>query len=209
MNEAVYVVDDSEEVRTGLCRLLESAGYDAVSFACAENFLSSLPVARPGCVILDVKMPGLSGSELHEQLVQQGLDFPVIFLTGHGDVPSSVRAMKLGAADFLQKPVVADDLLMAISSALARYRSVRAERQTRDELMRRYETLSRREKQVMQGVVDGRPNKLIADEFGLHEQTIKQHRGAVMRKMGADSLAELVRMASRIGLHADNLSPVV
>lgn len=204
--EKVYIIDDSEQVLAGLVRLIESEGYSAVGFLSAESFLENLPPDGPACIVLDVKMPGMSGPALQEALIKMDRRFPVVFLSGHADVPTSVKAMKQGASDFLQKPVVASDLFAALKAAFARNQEQQNEIEQRAEIKRRYEMLSRRERQVLTGVVAGKMNKNIASELGLHEQTIKQHRGSVMRKMHAGSLADLVRMAGRISIHPGNFT---
>jgi len=196
----VFVVDDDRSVRDSLRRLITSVGMTAEVFPTAQAFLSTPRRDAPGCLILDVRLPGLSGLDLQRELVDTNATLPIIFLTGHGDIPMSVRAMKAGAVEFLTKPFRAQDLLDAIRNAIDRDRATRAERQEVDGLRARYETLTPRERDVMSGVVAGLPNKQIAAELGVSEITVKVHRGGVMKKMGAKSLADLVRMADVLGI---------
>ncbi len=197
----VYVVDDDQSFLQAILRLLRAAGFQAEGFTSAEKFLlhrGSVPDI-PGCVILDLRMPGLGGLELQEEVKQLREPLPVIFLSGHGDVPSSVRAMKSDAIDFLVKPVSADDLIAAVKRALEVDAEARQQRREIDELRARYEGLTRREREVLSMVVRGFLNKQIAFELGTVERTIKAHRAQVMAKMQVDSLAELVRVAERLG----------
>jgi FixJ family two-component response regulator len=196
----VHVVDDDAGMRTGLCRLLEAAGYEARAYASAGAFLLADPADAPGCVLLDLRMPGPSGLELQQALAKRGDPLPVIFLTGHGDVASSVRALKAGASDFLTKPVDSKTLLTAVESAIAADASRRAERGEQRALRALYETLTAREREVLAHVVAGKLNKQIASDIGVAERTVKAHRAQVMQKMRMGSLAELVRVASRLGL---------
>jgi FixJ family two-component response regulator len=195
----VHVVDDDAGMRTGLCRLLEAAGYDARSYASAGDFLLHDPGDTPGCVLLDLMMPGPDGLELQQALARRPEPMTVIFLTGHGDVESSVRALKAGASDFLTKPVRRETLLAAIESALAQDAARRADRDELRKLRERYETLTPREREVFGHVVAGKLNKQIAGDIGAAERTVKAHRARVMEKMQVGSLAELVRAASRLG----------
>jgi len=192
----VYLVDDDQSVLRALSRLLRSAGYHAKQFSSAEEFLlyrGSFPNV-PGCAIVDLKLPGLNGLELQERLNQQKEPLPVIFLTGHGDIPSSVRAMKLDAVDFLTKPVCADDLFVALERAFASDAEARDARRQKQELLSRYEKLTPREREVLALVVRGLLNKQIAFELGTVERTIKAHRAQIMAKMQVESVAELVRV---------------
>ena len=197
---AVYVVDDDAGVRTALTRLVRSVGLHAHAFPSAQGFLDSVPPQQPACVILDLRLPGLGGLELQSRLGQAQETRPIIFMTGYGNVPASVRAMKGGAVDFLQKPVDEAELLGAIQRALALSRQALTERADRAEVERRLHTLTRREREVLELVITGMLNKQIAGELGAAEKTIKVHRGRVMRKMGADSVADLVRMGAKVGL---------
>jgi len=196
----VFVIDDDPAVRKALARLIRSAGLGAESFPSAEAFLAHHPEDSVSCAVVDLQMPEVSGLDLQELLKQAGRSIPLIFVTGHGDVPSSVRAMKGGAVDFIQKPFKDQDLLAAIARALTRDRRAGAERGERREIQRRLDTLTRRESQVFSGVVTGSLNKQIAADLGIAEKTIKVHRARVMWKMKAGSLAELVRMALTLGI---------
>jgi FixJ family two-component response regulator len=199
-DDIVYIVDDDDSVRRGLTRLVRAAGFDVEAFPSAEAFLGAKPPDQPACVVLDVRMPGQSGPELQDALGQAGHEIPIIFLTGHGDVAMSVRAMKSGAADFLEKPTPDHVLLAAIRRALDRDRQARTERAERHAIRARVDSLTPRERQVLVLVVGGFLNKQIGTELGATEKTIKVHRGRVMHKMRAGSLAELVRLAEKAGI---------
>ena len=196
----VWVVDDDESVRKALSRLIQSVGLDVETFPSAQAFLARDLSERASCLVLDVRMPGLNGLDLLEELRQAGLDIPVIFITRHGDVPMSVRAMKAGAVDFLEKPFNDQQLLDAIHQAIASVEQVRRERVERAEVQRRLETLTPREGEVLALVVTGLLNKQIGAELGTSEKTIKVHRARVMEKMQADSLPDLVRIAQTVGI---------
>ena len=196
----VFVVDDDMAVRRSLARLLRSAGLNVETFPSAREFLDRLPSARTGCIVLDVRMPGMTGLELFDQMAAKGLSLPVVFLTGHGDVPTSVRAMKNGAVDFLLKPVDDEVLLQAIRQAVARHVSQQAREQERQSLEGRLRRLSAREHEVMEYVIRGDLNKQIAADLGISEKTVKVHRGRVMAKMEAGSVAELVRLCEAAGI---------
>src|ERR1700722_5605170 len=195
----VFVIDDDPSMRLALEDLVNSVGLEVRTFAAPQQFLQSKPPDAPGCLVLDVRLPGMSGLTFHKELAKQGLALPVIFITGHGDIPMSVRAMKAGAVEFLTKPFHDQDLLDAIHTAIERDRTRRRETLRLAELRARFATLSEREHQIMTLVVIGRANKQIAAELGLSEVTVKVHRGQVMRKMHAKSLPELVRMADWLG----------
>ena len=197
----VFLIDDAAFVRRGLTRLIKSIGHQVQAFASARQFLDSeWHRHNPACLVLDVRMPGLSGLDLQRELEAKKENLPIIFITGHGDVPTSVRAMKAGAADFLQKPVTDKDLLKAIEDALLRASHDSAEWEERKEIHRRIDTLTPREREVMTLVVKGFLNKQIAFELGTVEKTIKVHRARVMEKMKVGSLAELVRVTEKVGI---------
>jgi FixJ family two-component response regulator len=196
----VFVIDDDADVRDGLTRLLRSAGWSVVACAAAQEFLDTAIGDAPGCILLDVSMPGMTGPELHEQLRQKGVSLPVIYLTGNSDISTGVKAMKRGAVDFLEKPIDADALLPAIEDAIGRHRLICAERKRRDEIDRRLSKLSVREREVLDHVVIGRLNKQIAADLGIAEKTVKVHRGRVMTKMRVRSVAELVHICDELGI---------
>jgi FixJ family two-component response regulator len=196
----VFLVDDDVSVRRALARLIKSAGYQVRSFASAREFLDGgCSNEGPGCLVLDVRMPGLSGMDLQRELQRTRLILPIVFITGHGNIPMTVHAMKAGAVDFLQKPVRDKDLLHAIEQALARAVRERAELKEAKDIQSRVEKLTTREREVMNLVVRGLLNKQIAFELGTAEKTIKVHRARVMEKMKVNSLADLVRLAEKIG----------
>jgi FixJ family two-component response regulator len=205
--ETVVIVDDDERVRRALARLIRSAGMPARTYPSAEAFLAEPPEASAGCLVVDLRLPGLNGLELQEALARRGLPISVVFISGHGDVPTSVRAMKAGAVDFLQKPFEDRELLEAIRRASAQTREALARGAERAEIRRRHATLTPREREVLVLVVAGLPNKLVASELGAAEKTIKIHRARVMEKMGAASLPDLVRMAGLLGDTARQAGP--
>jgi len=196
----VFVIDDDPSMRESLKNLIRSVGLRAEAFGSADEFLGSKRLHGPGCLVLDVRMPGMSGLDLQKRMVEAGTDIPIIFLTGHADIPMSVQAMKAGAAEFLTKPVREQDLLDAIQQALERDRAAVAKRAEVDDLGDRLDSLTPRERDVMRHVIAGLLNKQIAGELDMSETTVKIHRHHVMEKMRAGSLAELVRMADRLGL---------
>lgn len=196
----VCLVDDDPSVLKALDRLLRSAGYRVEAFACPEAFLSAYDREQAGCLLLDLTMPGMSGMEVQQRLNEAGAQLPIVFLTGQGDIPTSVRAIKDGAVDFLTKPVVDEALFAAIREALAKNAADRLSRVELALIRRRLVSLTPRELEVLKHVVAGKLNKQIAGELGTVEKTIKVHRARVMQKMKAKSLVELVRLAERVGI---------
>jgi FixJ family two-component response regulator len=202
----VFLVDDDPSVRRALARLIKSAGHQVQTFVSAREFLQTKAAAQEAaCLVLDVRMPGLTGIELQRQLQNLNRNVPIVFMTGHGNIPMSVQAMKDGAVDFLPKPVKETDLLRAIEQALARAVRDRAERNELEDVLERVEKLTPREREVMVLVVRGLLNKQIAFELGTVEKTIKVHRARVMEKMQVDSLANLVRLAEKVGIPAKQI----
>jgi FixJ family two-component response regulator len=196
----VFVVDDDLAMREALQDLLASVGMDVRVFASTQEFMQAQRPDAPGCLVLDVRLPGASGLSFQEELPRAGVDLPVIFITGHGDIPMTVRAMKAGAVEFLSKPFRDQELLDAIDAAIERHRAQRRERALVAALRQRYAALTQREREVMALVSAGRVNKQIAAELGISEATVKVHRGQIMRKMQTTSLAQLVRIADTLGL---------
>lgn len=199
----VFVVDDDQALRDALSSLLRSVGWQVQVFSSAPALLQTALPDVPSCLVLDVRLPGISGLDFHAQLVKAGIRLPVIFMTGHGDIPMTVQAMKAGAIDFLPKPFRDQDLLDAVTVAIERDRVRRQEEGASAQLTQLYQTLTPREREVMALVVSGLMNKQIAAEIGLSEITVKIHRGHVMKKMGVRSLADLVRAAELLGVRAD------
>jgi FixJ family two-component response regulator len=205
MNEpraVVFVVDDDPAVCAALRRLIHSIGLEVETFTSARDFLLAKLTQAPGCVVSDVRLPDLSGLNLQEKLAQAGIDLPIIFITGYGDIPMTVRAMKAGALEFLTKPFKDQELLDAIQRGIEKHRAQLVRRAEMSELHTRYDSLTPRERQVFPLIAKGRLNKQIAGDLGASEKTIKIHRGQVMVKMKADSVADLVRMAERLGVTA-------
>jgi FixJ family two-component response regulator len=203
----IAVVDDDPSVRQGLQRLIRSFGWHAETFASAQEFLARPTAQAPSCLVLDLQLPGLSGLDLQKQMAESGLEIPIVFLTGHGNIPSSVQAMKAGAVEFLTKPFDEEDLLKAIREAIERDRLIRDRRADMLQLNTRYESLTAREQEVMRQVIAGLLNKQIAAELNVTEDTVKFHRGNMMRKMQADSLPDLVRMGESLGIRSTPPSP--
>lgn len=198
MSQTVFIVDDEPQVRTALRRLLHSAGYNAVACESPDAFLAQHTPEQGGCLLLDVSMPGISGLELQQRLLQSGKSMPVVFLTGHGDVPMSVHAMKLGAVDFLCKPVEQEKLLRAVRDALEQDAREAGERSQIAHMRELLSTLTPREREVLPYVISGRLNKQIAYELGTVEKTVKVHRARLMKKLEVTSVAELVRFAEKL-----------
>lgn len=196
----IVVVDDDSAIRAGLLNLLTSVGFDVTAFASPHAMIESDTIATANCIILDVRLPMASGFDVQAWLTGAGIAAPVIFITGHGDIPMSVRAMKAGAVDFLTKPFREQDLLDAVAAALECDRRRRTDEASKTAMAERYATLSERERQVMQLVTAGRLNKEVAFALGISEVTVKIHRGKVMRKMGLTSFADLVRAAEQLGI---------
>jgi FixJ family two-component response regulator len=196
----VYVIDDDPLYRSSTERLVRSVGLSVLGFKSAREFLGSQRSNVPSCLLLDVRMPGISGLDLQQELAEMGVKLPIIFITGYGDIPMSVQAIKAGAIEFLTKPFRDQVLLDAITQAIGRDRAARDQRARYADLRRRYESLSPREREVFRGVVSGMLNKQIAEEIDTTERTVKFHRAQIMRKMQVRSLAELVRMADTLGV---------
>jgi FixJ family two-component response regulator len=194
----VFVIDDDRLIRDGVRSLIGSVGLQVVAFGSAREFLCSTRPDAPACLVLDVRLPDLSGLDLQLELRRLDIHIPIIFITGHGDIPMTVEAMKAGAVEFLTKPFRGQDLVKAVQGAIARDRSARQERTKMGELHKRVDTLSPREREVLDMVAAGMLNKLIAAELGISELTVKTHRAHVMEKMGAESLADLVRITERL-----------
>jgi FixJ family two-component response regulator len=198
----IAIVDDDPSVREGLSSLIRSAGLQIETFVSAQEFLDRPVAEAPSCLVLDLQLPGLSGLDLQKKMAEAGLEIPIVFLTGHGDIPASVQAMKAGAVEFLTKPFDEQDLLRAIQEAVERDRRNRQHHEEIRGLRDRYESLTPREQEVMQQVVSGLLNKQVAAELNITEYTVKIHRGRVMRKMHAESLADLVRMAENLEIRS-------
>ena len=196
----VFLVDDQAAILKALSRLLVSAGFDVAPFGSAQDFLDSDPGQVPGCLVLDLAMPGMDGLTLQQALTARHSSLPVIFLTGHGDIATGVQAMKVGAFDFLTKPVDGEKLLAAVTAAIQSNRQIRLERAEIASIQTRLDSLTPREREVLEQVVLGQLNKQVAAELGTVEKTIKVHRGRVMEKMNVRTLAELVRLANRVGI---------
>ncbi len=203
----VHVIDDEADVRQALALLLRSVGLASRVYPSAQDFLAEYHPGAPGCLVIDVRLPGMSGLELQERLAQEGVTLPVILMTGHGDIPTAVRAMRAGALDFVEKPFHDQLLLDRIHEGIRRSQQLQDDAGERATLERRYASLTEREKEVMAQVVDGQPSKLIADRLGLSTRTVETHRAHVMEKMRAASLSHLVRMAVALGPRVPAFNP--
>jgi len=198
----VHLVDDDLQVRKALARLLRQHGWSCVTHESAEAYLAQRDAALPGCLVLDVNLPGLDGLALQRELLASGPALPIVFLTGHGDIPMSVRAVKAGAVDFLTKPVPAETLLAAVQAAVTQDEQARQVLSARAALRERFDSLTPREREVLQGLAAGRLNKQIATDLGIVEQTVKFHRAHIMQRMQAHTVAELMHQAASLGLTA-------
>lgn len=196
----VFVVDDDASVRRGLARLLRAEGWNVETFSGAGEFLQREPCSGAGCVVLDVRMPGISGPELQSRMRETGVSLPIVFLTGHGDVPTSVQAMKRGAADFLLKPVDSEQLLRTVAQAVERHAAGLARQRDRQHIRECLAQLTTREREVLESVIRGLRNKQIAADLGIAEKTVKVHRGRVMQKMRVRSVAELVHLCETVDI---------
>ena len=205
---SVFIVDDDDSFSRAVSRLLRASGHETRTFGSAQEFLRELKPEMRGCVLLDLEMPGLNGLELQENMVGAGIALPIVFLTGHGDIPSSVQAMRRGAEDFLTKRATSEQLLAAVERALAREAQERRKRERVDDLRGRFATLSEREMEVLSHVVRGRLNKQIAADLGINERTVKLHRTSITRKLRMQSVAELTRCAKEAGLFEADEAPL-
>lgn len=203
----VFLVDDDPGVRRSLSRVLREEGFEVLCYESAEAFLARPDTTARGCLVLDVTMPGLDGLTLQRRLSEDGQTKPIVFLTGYGDIPMSVRAIKAGAADFLTKPVASETLVAAVSAAIEQYSVARQADDEAAELARRFGSLTAREREVLAGLVDGKLNKQIAADLGVVEQTVKFHRARIMQRMGARTVAELMHMAAKAGVGPGTAAP--
>jgi two-component system response regulator FixJ len=199
-NPTIFVIDDDVSVRKGLSRLLRSAGYEVETFPSSEQFLAREHFSGIGCIILDIQMPGLSGMDLQNALNKADYNMPIIFITGHGNIPMSVQAMKRGAVDFLPKPFDDEELMQAVKKAIEKDRKAKVERAEVHGTLRRIERLTPREREIFCHIITGMLNKQIALKLGIAEKTVKVHRGRVMEKLSVNSVAELVRLAEKAGI---------
>jgi FixJ family two-component response regulator len=200
LKPTIFIVDDDDSVRKGLSRLLRSLEFNVEAYESAEQFLKRTNYQGIGCIILDVRMPGLSGMDLHDALIRVGYDLPIIFISGHGDIPMSVRAIRKGAVDFLPKPFDDEELLAAVNRAIDKDKKTKAESSEKRAILQRIEMLTPREYELLPYVISGMLNKQIAFKLGIAEKTVKIHRGRIMEKLGAHSVAELIRQAEKVGI---------
>ncbi len=196
--QTIFIVDDDQAVRDSLGLLMKSVGLASIGFSCASDFLQSYNPNQAGCLVLDIRMPGMSGLELQQELSHRNATIPIVFITGHGDVPMAVQAIRDGAVDFIQKPFRDQDLIDRIHKALDINAQAREQHSKSGAILRNLNTLTKREHQIMEMIVEGKPNKIIASELFLSQRTVEVHRAKVMEKMQADSLAELVRMVTLV-----------
>src|SRR5690349_14305835 len=206
-NPVVMVVDDDSGVRNAMRSLLKSVGLESSLYASAQEFLAAYQPAQPGCLLLDIRMPGMSGLELQQQLNLRGAVIPVIFMTGHGDIPMAVEAMQQGAFDFLQKPFRDQDLLDRVQRALEKDKTNRAQLREKNRIQERRESLTPREREILDLMTRGKPNKVMAADLGVSQRTVEIHRARVMEKMGASSLAQLVRMVMDLDASGSDTPP--
>ena len=196
----VFIIDDDASVRKSLSRLLRTSGFNVETYESGEHFLSREPYHGIGCIVLDIRMPGLSGMDLHDELISARRALPIIFITGYGDIPMSVRAMKKGAIDFLPKPFDEEDLLQALDKAIKADKKAKEEKTEHNHTMRLVEKLSPREREIVPYIISGMLNKQIAFKLSIAEKTVKVHRGRIMEKLGVESVADLVRLAEKAGI---------
>jgi FixJ family two-component response regulator len=209
IEHTIFIIDDDASVCKSLARLLQISGFNVETYESSEQFLSREPYHGTGCIVLDVRMPGLSGMELHDELIRVGYTLPIIFITGHGDIPMSVRAMKKGAVDFLPKPFDEEELLQAVAKAIEADKKTKAEQSEHRRIIRLIEKLTPREREIVPYIIGGMLNKQIAFTLRISEKTVKIHRGRIMEKLGVRSITELVHLAEKAGItpHAFQASP--
>jgi FixJ family two-component response regulator len=200
VNPTIFIIDDDASVRKGLSRLIHSLEFNVEAYESAEQFLERENYQGIGCIVLDIRMPGLSGIDLQDELIKVGYSLPIIFITGHGDIPMSVQAMKKGAIDFLPKPFDDKELLAAVNNAIDKDRKAKVETVEKYIILQRIEMLTPREHELLPYVISGMLNKQIAFKLGIAEQTVKIHRGKIMEKLGVNSIAELIRFAEKVGI---------
>ncbi len=197
LETVIFIIDDDESIRKSLSRLLRASGFNVETYASSEEFLSREPYQGIGCIVLDISMPGLSGMELHDELIRARYGLPIVFITGHGDIPMSVRAMKKGAVDFLLKPFDQEELLQALEKAIESDRKAKTEEVERRRVIKLVEELTPREREIVPYIISGMLNKQIAFTLGISEKTVKIHRSRIMEKLGAHSIVELIHLAEK------------